>query len=59
MKYRIVLKASKAGSIGSKYCERRVYEVDAATLDDAQDIARKRAYAENLEHTLITSTVSI
>lgn len=54
MTYRITLRASKIGSIGSKYCERRVYDVEAPDRETAQDTARILAYAEDrLEHTLI------
>jgi hypothetical protein len=52
--WKVTLLASKAGSIGTKYCERRQYEIEAPTQEIAQDRARMKAYAEGLEHTLIT-----
>jgi hypothetical protein len=51
--YHIVLQASKVGSIGSKYSERREYKIDAPDYEVAQKLARKRAFQEGLEHTLI------
>ena len=53
--FTVKLQASKAGSIGTKYCEHRVYTVEAIDAYEAQCVARERAYAEGLEHTLITS----
>ena len=58
-KWRVVVLASKEGSIGLKYCERRVYEVDAMTQEIAQDKARNLAYAEGLEHTHIPKCEAI
>jgi hypothetical protein len=52
--WKITLLASKAGSIGTKYCEHRQYTVDAPTKEIAEDRARMKAYAEGLEHTRIT-----
>jgi hypothetical protein len=53
-KYQVTLLASKAGSIGIKYCEKRQYVIDAIDAKEAQDAARIKAYAEGLEHTMIT-----
>jgi hypothetical protein len=53
--WKITILASKAGSIGTKYNIRRKYEIEAPTQELAQDQARMKAYAEGLEHTLITS----
>ena len=53
--YRVRLRASKEGSIGTKYNELRLYAVTAKSEDEASDKARQLAYAEKLEHTLITN----
>lgn len=55
--YSITLRASKAGSIGTKYCETRHYQITADTREDAENQARMKAYDEGLEHTLITKAV--
>ena len=56
-KFSVTLKASEAGSIGVKYYLTRRYEIDAIDKKEAEDTARNLAYAENLEHTLITKTI--
>ena len=54
-RYRIRLRASVQGSIGTKYGELRLYLIVAKNEDDACDHARELAYREGLEHTLITN----
>ena len=51
-KWRVLVLASKVGSIGKKYCEQRTYDIEAPTQEIAFDKARMFAYAEGLEHTL-------
>ena len=51
-KVRIV--ASKAGSIGTKYCEKRVYEIEPCHKAELISKAIARAYADGLEHVLVT-----
>ncbi len=53
--YRIRLRASVVGSIGTKYGEIRLYSIVAQTQDEACEHARVLAYREGLEHTLITN----
>ena len=53
--FRIRLRASVTGSIGTKYGELRLYSIVAKSEDDACDQARELAYREGLEHTLITN----
>ena len=53
--FAIRMRASTAGSIGTKYGELRHYTIVAQTQDEACDHARMLAYREGLEHTLITN----
>ena len=48
------IRASKAGSIGTKYCEVREYKFKATDLEDANSRGMERAYGEGLEHVLVT-----
>lgn len=52
--FRILLRASVVGSIGTKYGEIRLYSIVAQTQDEACEHARVLAYREGLEHALIT-----
>lgn len=51
---KITIRASKEGSIGTKYCEIRTYNVMDSSRDEMCDQARRMAYAEKLEHVLVT-----
>lgn len=53
-KHTVRIAASKAGSIGLKYCERRTYEVSGRTFADIINAAIDCAYADGLEHVLVT-----
>ncbi len=53
-KFKIRLVAQKAGSIGKPFTELRWYEIEAESRDAAREEATLRAYADGLEHTLIT-----
>lgn len=50
----IRIRASKAGSIGAKYNEVRTYNVTDSTEEEMCEQARRMAYADGLEHVLIT-----
>ena len=50
MIYKMRIQASKLGSIGTKYCEKRSYFITAKDEDEAVTKAIKEAYEEGLEH---------
>lgn len=49
-----LVQASKQGSIGSKYCEKRTYEIITENREKLVEIAIARAHHEGLEHVLVT-----
>lgn len=53
MTFNVTINASKTGSIGSKYCERRQYIITAPAPEHVNMLAIERARAEGLEHILI------
>lgn len=59
IKFRARVRASKAGSIGTKYCELRIYEIEAADVDDFIELAIKKAHGEGLEHVLVTNIAKV
>jgi hypothetical protein len=50
----VTIKASKQGSIGTKYIETRRYEIKTRNFDLAVSEAIRRAYNDGLEHVLVT-----
>jgi hypothetical protein len=52
--YSATVRASKTGSIGTKYCEVRQYKVEAVDRFDAVSETIRLAYLDGLEHVLIT-----
>jgi hypothetical protein len=57
--FQVRVHASKAGSIGTKYCEVREYKVEANDLEHANSLGMERAYDEGLEHVLVTKVKRI
>jgi hypothetical protein len=54
MTHTVKIAASKAGSIGTKYCEKREYTVEGADFDEIISAAVTMAYNDGLEHVLVT-----
>jgi hypothetical protein len=50
MKYTVHIAASPQGSIGTKYCVKRTYQIEGETREELNTKAIKLAYSEGLEH---------
>lgn len=59
MKFQVRVLASKAGSIGTKYCEARTYTVVVPDRTGVNDAAILQAHRDGLEHVLVTRITAV